>query len=82
MRPVAFPEQNIVFMPPEGMEGRCDPLPAFKGEGQVISCWHLTFWERLLLLFTGRLWFSVIGTAQPPVWFGIECPFIRGRRRW
>ena len=64
MTPTSFPEQNIIFNPPEGMEERCDPLPAFRGEGQVISCWRLTFWERIKLLFTGRLWFSVIGNAQ------------------
>ncbi len=80
MRPVTFPEQNVVFVPPKGMEGQCGNLPAFKGEGQVISCWRLTFWERLLLLFTGRLWFSVIGDDQPPIWLGVHTPFIRHRR--
>ena len=43
---------------------------------ELISCWHLSFWERLKLLFTGRLWFSVIGNAQPPIWLGVDCPFI------
>ena len=81
MTPTSFPEQNIIFNPPEGMEERCDPLPAFRGDGQVISCWRLTFWERVKLLFTGRLWFSVIGNAQPPIWLGVHCPFIRNRRR-
>ena len=52
-------------------------LPAFRGEGQVISCWHLTLWERIKLLLTGRLWFSVIGNGQPPIWLGVDCPFIR-----
>lgn len=80
MKPVPFPEQNIVFYPPEGMEDKCGRLPAFRGEGQVISCWRLRFWERLQLLFTGRLWFSVIGNEQPPVWFGVRCPFLRRRR--
>lgn len=80
MRAINFPERNITFMPPAGMEGQCDPLPAFQGEGQVISCWHLTFWERLKLLFCGKLWFSVIGDAQPPIWMGVNCPFIRHRR--
>lgn len=30
---------------------------------------------------SGRLWFSVIGNAQPPIWLGVHCPFIRNRRR-
>lgn len=77
MKPIPFREQNITFVPPEGMEERCGALPAFRGEGQVISCWKLTFWERLKLLFTGRLWFSVIGNAQPPIWLGVHRPFVR-----
>lgn len=76
MYPVPFPQQNITYNPPQGMEDKCDALPAWKGEGQIISCWHLSFWERLRLLFTGRLWFSVIGNGQPPVWFGVRNPFI------
>ena len=77
MTPIPFREQNITYNPPEGMEDKCDALPAFRGEGQVISCWHLTLWERSKLLLTGRLWFSVIGNGQPPIWLGVDCPFIR-----
>ena len=77
MTPIPFREQNITYNPPEGMEDKCETLPAFRGEGQVISCWHLTLWERIKLLLTGRLWFSVIGNGQPPIWLGVDCPFIR-----
>ena len=66
MTPIPFREQNITYNPPEGMEDKCEALPAFRGEGQVISCWHLTLW-----------WFSVIGNGQPPIWLGVDCPFIR-----
>lgn len=50
MTPIPFREQNITYNPPEGMEDKCEALPAFRGEGQVISCWHLTLWERIKLL--------------------------------
>ena len=56
MTPIPFREQNITYNPPEGMEDKCEALPAFRGEGQVISCWHLTLWERIKLLLTGRQW--------------------------
>ena len=79
MTPIQFYEQNIIFVPPPGMEEKVDDLPAFKGQGQVISCWRLSLWERIKLLFTGRLWFSVIGTAHPPIWMGVNCPFIHER---
>ena len=49
MTPIPFREQNITYNPPEGMEDKCEALPAFRGEGQVISCWHLTLWERIKL---------------------------------
>ena len=80
MEPVSFREQNILFRPPAGMENKVGDLPAFMGEGQVISCWRLSLRERLRLLFTGRLWFSVIGNDQPPIWLGVYTPFIRRRR--
>ena len=61
MSPIEFKQQNIVFTAPAGMKDKVEQLPAFRGEGQVISC---------------RLWFSVIGNAQPPIWLGVDCPFI------
>ena len=79
MTPVPFREQNHTFLPPPRMEDKVGSLPTFVGEGQVISCWRLTLWERIKLLFTGRMWFSVIGNAQPPIWLGVHCPFIRRR---
>lgn len=76
MRPAPFEHQNVLFTAPEGMEDQVEALPAFRGEGQVISCWKLTLWERIKLLFTGRLWMSVIGDAPPPVWLGTDTPFV------
>lgn len=33
------------------------PLPAYKSrEGIVLSCWRPTWWERLKILFIGRIW--------------------------
>lgn len=38
-----------------------EPLPAHKtADGEVISCWSLTWRERLELLCTGKLWLSVL----------------------
>lgn len=65
MKPVEFPEQNVVFAKdqPEYL-----PLPAFKNdspEGEVVSCYQLSFVERLKLLFTGRIWVSVLSFNKP-----------------
>ncbi len=65
MKPIKFKEQNITFaenQPPY------IPLPAYRSEGEqgeVISCWHLTFSERLRLLLTGKLWVSLLSFHQP-----------------
>lgn len=65
MNPVEFKEQNVVYgtEEPEYL-----PLPALKfpsPKGEVISCWRLTFLERIKILFTGRIWQSLYSFNQP-----------------
>lgn len=65
MKPIEFPEQNVVFAKdqPEYL-----PLPAFRNdsaEGEVISCWQLSFGERVKILFTGKLWVSLMSFNKP-----------------
>lgn len=68
MKPIEFPEANVVFAKDQP---EYTPLPAFKAntpEGECISCWQLSFSERLRLLFTGKLWVSLMtfnGPLQP-----------------
>lgn len=45
-----------------------NPLPALLVEGEhgmVVFCWKLNFWQRILVLFTGRIWHSVLTFRQP-----------------
>ena len=63
MRPVTFKEQNCVFAEnqPEYL-----PLPVHKTEdGRVISCWRFSFWERLRILWGGKMWFHVLTFNTP-----------------
>lgn len=65
MKPVTFKEQNVVYAKdqPEYM-----PLPAFKNDspkGEVVSCWKLSFRERLRMLFTGKLWVCLLSFNNP-----------------
>jgi hypothetical protein len=63
MKPIKFKEQNCTFAEsqPEYL-----PLPAFKTEsGEVISCWHLSLFERIQLLITGKLWVSLLSFNKP-----------------
>jgi hypothetical protein len=65
MRPIKFKEQNVTYAEnqPEYL-----PLPAFKSNdpmGQVISCWKLSFMERVRILFTGKLWVCLASFNKP-----------------
>jgi hypothetical protein len=65
MKPVEFKHQNTVFAKnqPEYL-----PLPALKldtPEGEVVSCWKLTFKERLRVLIFGEVWLSLTSYNKP-----------------
>ena len=65
MKAVEFVGQNTVFAKdqPEYL-----PLPALKvdnKEGEVITCWKLSFGERLKVLFTGNIWLSLLTFNKP-----------------
>lgn len=64
MKPVPFKHQNTVFAEDQP---EYQPLPALKlntPEGEVISCWKLSFRERLRVLFLGRVWLSLFSFNQ------------------
>ena len=65
MKPIKFKEQNCTYAEnqPEYL-----PLPAFKinePEGRIISCWKLSFIERMRILFKGKLWVSLMSFNKP-----------------
>lgn len=65
MKLVEFKQQTVVYakdQPPYL------PLPAYEckdDEGKIIFCWELTLKERIILLFTGKLWHSVMTFYKP-----------------
>lgn len=65
MKPIEFAEQNVVYAKdqPEYL-----PLPALKKEGiegEVISCWGLSWKERFTVLLTGKIWLSLWSFGKP-----------------
>lgn len=65
MKPKKFKEVNTIFAEnqPEYL-----PLPAYKHQspqGEVITCWRLSFTERLRLLFTGNIWLCLLSFNKP-----------------
>jgi hypothetical protein len=75
MKPISFEESNCVYAKnqPEYLN-----LPACQTpDGYVVSCWVLSWRERLRLLFVGRLWCMVKNFNQPlqPMKLQIDKPF-------
>ena len=65
MKPVKFKHQNIVFAE---NQPEYTPLPALKldsPEGEVVSCWKLSFKERIQVLIFGRIWMSLMSFNKP-----------------
>ena len=77
MRDIKFKEQNKDLTKPEGMtDEQCYTLHVYNDGKQSISCWRASPWERVKVLFTGRVWLSVhFGETQPPVWLSGHYPF-------
>lgn len=61
MKIVEFPEQTVVIAKdqPEYL-----PLPAYRFandlQGRIVCCWRLSIWDRVKLLWTGRIWHQVL----------------------
>lgn len=75
MKPIEFAEQTIVWaknQPPYL------PLPAYTNERETISCWSLTWRERLRVLWSGRLWLRQMnfGDKLQPQAPCVESPFV------
>jgi hypothetical protein len=63
MKPIKFKQSNVVYG--VGQES-LQELPALKfDDGEVVSCWHLTFKEALRLLFTRKVWLCVATFNNP-----------------
>lgn len=57
------------------------PLPMYRNEQYVISCWHLTFWERVKILFRGNMWLSLLTPPNrliTPSRLSVDSPFTDG----
>jgi hypothetical protein len=75
MKPITFPGVTVTWAKnqPEYL-----PLPAYTDEEQTITCWQFTWWERLVILFRGRMWLSQLnfGRALQPQRPSVESPFL------
>jgi len=57
MKPIKFPESNVMLAE---NQPEYNQLPIYRFEnGDNVSCWKLSLKERIILLFTGKLWISM-----------------------
>ena len=67
MKPKQFPEANTVFAKDQP---EYQPLHAYRedsvnGNGEVVTCWELSFRERLRILFKGEVWLCLLTFNKP-----------------
>jgi len=65
MKPIKFKEQNCVYGKDQS---EYMPLPALKIQsenGEIISCWQMSLIERIYVLFTGKVWLSIMMFNKP-----------------
>lgn len=67
MIPIKFPESNKVLVCPDTVPD-CDDLHVWTDGERLISCWKLSFLERLEIFLFGKLWVSVFHpVTHPPI---------------
>ena len=71
-------EANVILMP--GNSGADGPLVAYKTQDStgvpcIVSCWQLSWRERMQVLVGGRVWLDVLGHSHPPVMITAKSPF-------
>lgn len=65
MKPIEFKHQNVIFAKDQP---EYSPLPAlriYSPQGEVISCWQMSFKERMKVLLTGKVWLSLASFNKP-----------------
>ena len=65
MTPVEFKHQTVVFAKDQPEYQSLPALVIDTPSGEVISCWRLTFKERLKVLVFGRVWMSLMSFNKP-----------------
>ena len=73
MKPIKFAEANKNLLKPSSMsDAECRSLWVYTDGRECVSCWKLTWAQRIKALLFGRIWLSVLsGQTQPPVW--LDC---------
>lgn len=75
MKAIYFKDSNLTL---RGCSKDIQDLRVFKGSGRIISKWKLNLWDRIKVLFTGTVWFSMFDISVfPPIKLSTEYPFVK-----
>ena len=74
LTPVKFPQANKSLLKPASMtDDECSSLWVYTDGNSCVSCWQLSFRQRLSALMHGNVWLCVLsGQTQPPVWMDVS----------
>jgi hypothetical protein len=88
MKAIEFDEANCVYAKDTPIIG---PIPAYmdkspKGKKQIVACYYMGFAERLMVLFFGKVWITVVtgDGVLAPMWLSTVKKLMitnRGQRR-
>ena len=81
MKPVRFEEANRLLQP-SGREYSenvlsVESLPVYTNDEECVSCWQMSWRERLAAFLFGHVWLCVLsGKTQPPVYIEATRSFL------
>jgi hypothetical protein len=77
MNAIGFPQANVKLSAPQPPGPiPIEPLYAWTDGQRCVSCWRLSWRERLRVLCRGQMWLHVLsGSSQPPVAADTTNPF-------
>ena len=65
MKPIKFKDQTVVFAENQPEYGNLPALRIDSLQGEVVTCWKMTLTERLKVIFTGKVWLSLMSFNKP-----------------
>lgn len=78
MKPIKFNLSNYLFKAPQYLPD-CPDVPVLKDvrNGIVVSCWKMSWKERLSSLFLGKCWMITYHSSLPPIQLEIKKTLVK-----
>ena len=65
MKPIKFKHSNTTYAENQPEYTSLPTLKIDTEYGEVISCWKMKWWERIKVLFTGKIWLNLMSFNKP-----------------